>query len=161
VTTRLPRSAVQSSTQQHHINCVSVSMMDPRIICHGSTIATSSSAPPVLPRPRKFGWPHSTWKALHNSSITASSTTIKTATKATHHGPNSASLSISNLALQRSATRSKSCAIFVVLDRLTTTRKISSPCSCVVATCQSHNKLQSSQRASGTQCTSTPSFRSC
>jgi hypothetical protein len=96
-----------------------------------------------------------------HSSITSSSANINTTTKATHHGPNSVSLSISGLALQCTATHSASCAIFAVLDQSMTTRNISSPCSCVVAACQSHNKSQSSQRAPWTHFASTSSFRSC
>jgi hypothetical protein len=89
-----------------------------------------------------------------------SNATAWTTIKATRRGLNSANLLISGLALQHAATRLVSCAIFAVLDRSTTIRPSSSPCSLVVAACRSHNRLPSSQRASGIRYASTSSFRS-
>jgi hypothetical protein len=78
--------------------------------------------------------------------------------QATHRGLNSVNLLISGLALQHAATRLASCAIFAVPDQSMTIRLSSSPCSLVVAACQSHNRLPSSQRALGIRYASTSSF---
>jgi hypothetical protein len=84
-------------------------------------------------------------EGIASSGIIALNATARTAIRATRRGLNSVNLLISDLALQHAATCSASCAISAELDRSTTIRPSSSPCSLVVAACRSHNRLPSSQ----------------